>query len=217
MTGLNAVAAVGLLAVAGLAQAQEAKTNPLWFYAGGEFGSSHTIASVVSAGDPSIILNQHTSAWTGFVGLRPTQYFGAELSYADFGRARINNVTDGDGNITYVAQTKVTTKSVYLVGYLPLGDHKWDLFAKAGLGRLTSEQSSAGNYPTICVSPPGNPSICTPLGLASASTRQTQTGIVYGMGAQYRFGSWSVRAEYVSIGNTSDRPNAYLLGAYWNF
>jgi len=217
MDGLNAVAAVGLLVVAGLAQAQEAKTNPLGFYVGAEFGANHTKASVVSAGDPSIILDQHTGAWTGFAGLRPYKYFGAELSYADFGRAHIDNVPDGNGNITYVAQSKLTTKSVYLVGYLPLGDHKWDLFAKAGLGRLTSEQSSAGNYPANCVSPPGNPSICTPQGLASASTSQTQTGVVYGVGTQYRFGSLGIRAEYQSIANTSDRPDAYLLGAYWNF
>ncbi len=217
MTFRNAFAVFGLLAVIGFAQAQEAQKKSLGFYVGAEFGTSHTIATVQSNAEPPFGLNKQTGAWSGFIGLRPFKYLGAELSYADFGNARIENLSDGNGNVTYFAQSKSKATSLYLVGYVPLIANKWDLFAKAGKGRLKVEQSTAGNYPANCVSPPDDPSTCSPQGMVSASSRWSQTDFTYGIGTQYRFGSFGLRAEYQSIGNSSNRPSTYLLGAYWRF
>ena len=147
------------------------------------------------------------------LGVRPYKYLGAEIGYIDFGTARRSQLPDGVGNFTNLVQATTKATAVELVGYLPIIPSRWDVFAKAGQGRQSSDFYSYGYYPNVCV---GTGSTCAPLGNASLSYSSKQTGFIYGIGTQYQFGKFGLRAEYQSFGG-SQPPSMFAIGALWKF
>lgn len=108
--------------------------------------------------------------------------FGAEIAYLNFGKA--------SGDIAGVNATgKLDGYGVFGLVYLPLPLPMLDLYAKAGLARLDSEISVAG---------------------LSLDRKNTDLGL--GAGAQVKFGSWAIRAEYERFAVDGRDPSLLSLG-----
>jgi hypothetical protein len=209
---INAVAIVGLTAFTGMAWAAEGGKS-LGFYVGGEIGSA-TANTTVQTVSMQAKVDSSTTGWSVFAGFRPQKFFGAELSYIDFGSAKVNNVQDGAGDIIYQARAKNSAIAGYIIGYLPLLPSKWDVFAKAGYSRLSTKTDSNGNYPNISTC---NGSSCQIVGMASTSESKRTGDFAYGIGTQYRFGSLGLRVEYQKITASQAKPDMFSVGVAWNF
>lgn len=215
MRAINAVAVIGLAAIAGVVHAREA-SNSLGFYVGGEFGTAQSSTPVPTNIGVELPVDKSATGWSAFAGIRPFKHFGAELNYIDFGSPHIDNLLIDNlpvpaGDIISRATAKNTTIAGYVMGYLPLIPSRWDIFAKAGYASLTTKANSNGNYPNVCGQP------CVPLGLASASSSHQKSDFAYGLGTQYRFNSIGVRAEYQKISTSADGPSLVSVGLTWTF
>jgi hypothetical protein len=199
----------------GIAHADTGSTasSPTNFYAGAALGSSQPNTSVQTWNGLHHI-DSSTTGWSIFAGIRPQKFIGAELAYVDFGNAEAHNLTDGTASITYKASVKNTAIGGYVVGYLPLSSSNWDVYARLGVARLSSESDSNGNYPNVAVC---GVSSCPILGMASYSASEHTTSFAYGLGAQYRFGTVFVRGDFQKIMGDHAKPDLVSLGVGWNF
>ena len=198
---------------AGVTNAAEPQsTPPLGFYAGAEIGTAAAHTDVNAANVWGTNVNTSTTGWSLFAGFRPQKYFGAELDYIDFGKSKVNDINDGNADVIYEASAKNHAIAGYLVAYAPLVPNTWDLFAKIGYARLTTETFSSYNFPNICV---GNP--CSFVGSSTTSESNTTGDFAYALGTQYRFGSVALRAEYQQINGSKAQPDMFSIGFAWNF
>ena len=212
MKAITAIALVSSI-VAGIACAAEPQPQPSpGFYVGAEIGTAAAHTTVPAGVAWQTNVDTSTTGWNLFAGFRPQKYFGAELGYIDFGKSKVNNIDDGNADVIYEATAKNHAIALYLVGYVPLMPNTWDIFAKAGYARLTSETFSSYNFPNICV---GNP--CSFVGSSSTSTSNTTGDFAFALGTQYRFGSVAFRAEYQKITGTQTKPDLFSVGVAWNF
>ena len=213
MKAITVTSLVGLTAFAGMAYAAEPQsTPPLGFYAGAEIGTAAAHTDVNAANVWGTNVNTSTTGWSLFAGFRPQKYFGAELDYIDFGKSKVNDISDGNADVIYEATAKNHAIAGYLVAYAPLLPNTWDLFAKVGYARLTTETFSSYNFPNICV---GNP--CSFVGSSTTSDSNTTGDFAYALGTQYRFGSVALRAEYQQISGSKAQPDMFSIGLTWNF
>jgi opacity protein-like surface antigen len=203
-----AALALFTLAAAGTAFAAP---HPLGLYVGGSLGASQIQSFAPSAGSPSFLLDKNTTGWKVLVGIRPTHALGLELNYIDFGTAHLGPIGE-----LYHANAYNTAVAGFLVGYFPLPFKRFDLFGKLGAAELRSHGDSIGNYPNTCISNPVTQT-CDPVGVASASETHDKSALAYGVGAQWRFGSLGVRAEYERIHNSQNEPDLLSLGLTWRF
>ena len=211
---MKSIAAIALIATAftSLANAAEPQPQPpLGFYAGAEIGTAAAHTTVPAGIVWQTNVDTSTTGWNLFAGFRPQKYFGAELAYIDFGSSKVNNISDCCDTI-FEARAKNHAIAGFIIGYVPLMPGKWDLFAKAGYARLTTETDSNGNYPNICV---GNP--CAIVGTSSTSTSNTAGDFAFGVGTQYRFGQLALRAQYQKITGTQAKPDMFSVGVAWTF
>ncbi len=220
MKTINAAAIVGLTAYAGLAHTAESQQS-LGFYVGGEIGTAKS-DNFVQSPVWTYHVDESTTGWGVFAGIRPLKFLGAEVNYIDFGTAKKDNISDGAGNITYQASATNDAITGYIVGYLPLLQSHWDVFAKAGYASLNTKTNSNGNYPNVYVCSGGLGPNCqlfglTPIGMASHSTSDHQNAFAYGFGTQYQFGSVGVRVEYQKIDVSQAKPNMISVGVTWTF
>ncbi len=220
MKVISAAALIGLVAPPRMACAAEPH-QVLGFFVGGEIGTAKS-DNFVESPVWTYQVDESTMGWGAFAGIRPFKYFGAEVNYIDFGTAKKNNISDGAGNTTYQASAKNDAISGYIVGYLPLLQSNWDIFAKAGYARLNTRTESNGNYPNVYVCSGGLGQNCqlfglTPIGIASHSTSDHQTAFAYGFATQYQFGSVGVRVEYQKIDASRAKPQMISAGVTWTF
>ena len=94
------------------------------------------------------------------------------------------------------------------VGYLPLPVPFLQLYGKLGVARLHSD-AQVSSIPPTC-----------PVGFGCTvpyTVRQNQwtTDLAYGAGAQARFGSVGIRAEYERINASPGSPDLFSLGVTW--
>jgi hypothetical protein len=174
-------------------------------YVGGAIGQGQVAAS---ASYPTIAnlypgeFKENHSAFKVMAGIRPISLVGAELAYIDFGHP--------SGNIFgYPASASLKGTAAFGILYLPVP--VMDLYVKAGLARLQS--SLSGFYPNgdnLCV--PGEPCGTSPFQL-----NRTNTSGAGGAGAQYKFGSWAVRAEYERFNSAGGNPSLLSVGITWTF
>jgi opacity protein-like surface antigen len=170
-------------------------------YAGAAVGDARVEANVPSVGD----FKRHHSAFELTAGIRPISLIGAELSYIDFGHPRDHISTVG------TVSTDVTEKGAAAFGvvYLPLPVPVVDVFLKAGIARLQSTlKSSRIGVATCTVTSPN-------CGLIRLDT--TNAGFAAGAGAQLKFGSLAVRAEYERFSAAGGNPSLLSLGLLWTF
>jgi hypothetical protein len=215
--GLATVAGTALAgtALAGTALAatgpEESAGKSLGFYVGAEFGSGKS-STYIPTWLGSVPVDNSATGWSVFTGLRPNRYFGAELSYTDFGTLHRDNLDAGMGSVIYKAEASNSAYGGYAVGYLPLIPNRWDLFAKVGYAGLVTKTNSLGNYVNVYLA-----GSAAPIGTASFSSRQQGSGFAFGFGAQYRIGALGVRAQYQRVSVSDASPSLVSLGAFWNF
>jgi len=206
---------LGLASIAGTALADAAHEavpgKSLGFYVGAEFGSGKS-STYIPTWEGSVPVDNSAAGWSVFTGLRPNRYFGAELSYTDFGTLHRNNLDAGMGSVIYKAEANRSAYGGYAVGYLPVIPNRWDLFAKVGYAGLVTSTHSLGNYLNVYVD-----GSAAPIGTASFSSRQQASGFAFGFGSQYRFGALGVRAQYQGVTASGATPSLVSLGAFWNF
>lgn len=177
----------------------------LGLYVGGAFGQSHvetTVSQVLGDITPTSqteSIDKTHAAFKAILGARPISLVGAEIEYMNFGEASGSLF----GN---PADISMKGEAAFGVLYLPVPIV--DLFLKAGLARLES---------TV------NGGICSPCAcdfqLCRSSFRLNRSNVsgAGGVGIQYRFGSWGVRAEYERFNAAGGNPSLLSAGVTWSF
>lgn len=179
--------------------------NALGFYAGAAVGESQVDTSsggVAAIGPPDHFKENH-SAFKIMAGIRPISMLGAELAYFDLGHP-----TGSLGGAPADVSMKGT--SAFAVLYLPVP--VVDIFLKAGAARLQSTIN--GTVSQAC--PGGSLPICPPPTVPFREDR-TNTNFAAGGGAQMKFGSFAVRAEYERFTTVGGNPGLVSLGLTWTF
>ena len=183
----------------------------LGLYVGGAIGQSRLEATgqrVYALGnvyyDTGSFKESH-SAFKVMVGIRPISLLGAEIAYTDFGRA-----SGGFG--AYPAHVSMKAGSAFGVLYLPVPIV--DVFLKAGVARIQSEVNGTGVYGPNCSS---NGPCPLYVGLAPFKLNRTNTSGAGGVGAQFKFASLAVRAEYERFNAAGGNPSLLSVGATWTF
>jgi opacity protein-like surface antigen len=168
----------------------------LGLYIGGAVGQSQVEANVPTVGD----FKENHSAFKVIAGIRPSSLIGAELSYIDFGHP--------SGNINGVP-SDVSEKGAdaFAVLYLPVP--VVDVFVKAGLARLQSTTNSGLRIGIACTFTDPN---CGPVLFRLDSTN---TSFAAGAGAQFKLGTWAVRAEYERFNAAGGNPSLVSLVVTW--
>jgi hypothetical protein len=136
-------------------------------------------------------------AFQGVLGARPISLVGAEIDYIDFGKP--NGHAFG-----FPASSSIKGVAAFGVLYLPVP--VVDIYLKAGVARLESTAKYSYCGPCAC-------DIC----LNSVQLDRTNTTGAAGVGTQYRFGSWAVRAEYERFNAAGGNPSLLSAGITWTF
>jgi opacity protein-like surface antigen len=195
----SVAATIVVLSFALLPTQQAHAGDVLGLYIGGAVGQSQVEASVPTVGD----FKENHSAFKVIAGIRPISLIGAELSYIDFGHP--------SGNINGVA-SDVSEKGAdaFAVLYLPVP--VVDVFVKAGLARLQSTTNSGLRIGIgACTITDPN---CGPV---LFRLDRTNTSFAAGAGAQFKLGTWAVRAEYERFNAAGGNPSLVSLGLTWTF
>ena len=136
-------------------------------------------------------------AFQGVLGARPISLVGAEIDYIDFGKP--------NGH-AFGFPASASIKGVAAFGVLYLPAPVVDIYLKAGVARLESTVKYSYCGPCAC-------NLC----LNSVQLDRTNTTGAGGVGAQYRFGSWAVRAEYERFNAADGNPSLLSAGITWTF
>ena len=202
---INARFAVIAALAAGLALASQSAlaADPLGFYLGGAIGQAN-VRLDQSVSDTATSFDEHHSGWKAMIGFRPISVVGAELEYIDFGKPNTTNTS-----ATGTTQTEAQSKAAALFGmvYLPLPVPFLDVFGKAGYSRL---QTTADVVGIQCMSGAEH---CGNL----FALNRTDARLAYGAGAQLKFASVAIRAEYERIDASTGDPDMLSLGLTWGF
>jgi hypothetical protein len=173
------------------------------YYAGGAIGkSSEEIFNAARIGDG--YLHAHPIGGKLLIGARPRSYIGGEFEVIDFGRG--NYGSSGDVSS---ARSLDLAAAAFIVGYLPLFDRQFDLFAKIGGAVYRSSYKFAGNFSNECLVNTAT-GTCTPLSDYSTSGTTSGTGFAYGVGMQFHIGHYAIRADYERIARPAESEQASL-------
>jgi hypothetical protein len=177
----------------------------LGLYVGGAIGQSRIKATASQAfADATFTpvietqnFDEGHSAFKAMLGARPISLLGAEIDYMDFGKP--------SGSL-FENPADVSMKGAAAFGVLYLPVPIVDVYLKAGVARLES---------TV------NGSICSPCACdfcrSAFQLNRTNTSGAGGVGAQYKFGSWAVRAEYERFNAAGGNPSLLSVGITWTF
>jgi hypothetical protein len=177
--------------------------DPLGMYVGGAVGQARVegTASQVQADIFPVTytedIDKSHAAFKVMLGARPISLLGAEIAYIDFG--------EPSGNLFgYPADISIKGAAAFGVLYLPVPIV--DVFLKAGVARLESTVNGSFCSPCAC-------EVCR----YSFQLNRTNTSGAGGIGAQYKFGSWAVRAEYERFNAAGGNPSLLSAGITWSF
>jgi hypothetical protein len=177
----------------------------LGLYVGGAIGQSRVVETMETPCacdiDPGVIITERFDkphlAFQGALGVRPVSLLGAEVDYIDFGKP------DGEAN-TFPESASIRGVAAFGVLYLPVP--LVDIYLKAGVARLESTLKFSYCGPCAC-------NFC----LNTVQLERKNTSGAGGVGAQYRFGSWAVRAEYERFNAAGANPSLLSVGIAWTF
>ncbi len=175
----------------GAAFAQSPGVGP---YVGGSIGSSNFgIENCIGNCDKTDI------GFKVFGGYMFTPYIGTELSYQDFGKAKVNVAIPG-GSVN--AEGKSSGFGAFLTAQYPV--ENWALFGKIGFGWLDNKLTVTAN----------------PYGAASESDSSTE--FAWGLGFTYMINkNVGIRGEYENFKygfqNESDNITLWSLGVQYKF
>jgi hypothetical protein len=172
-------------------------------YVGAAIGEAH-VESTTTLVFGDVFPTPHTgqidrrhAAFKVMLGARPISWLGAEIDYLDFGRP-------SGALFGYPADTSLKGAAAFGVLYLPVP--VVDLYLKGGIARLQSTVNGSACGPCGCAT-------CT---FAFRSTRMNMSG-AGGVGIQYGFRSWAVRAEYERFNAAGGNPSLLSVGVTWTF
>jgi hypothetical protein len=177
--------------------------DSLGLYIGGAIGQSRVEATEIACQcdlDQEIVREKFDKshlAFQGVLGARPISLLGAEVDYIYFGKP------DGQA-FGFPASASVKGVAAFGVLYLPVP--VVDIYLKAGVARLESTVKYSYCDPCAC-------NFC----LNSIQLDRTNTTGAGGVGAQYRVGSWAVRAEYERFNAAGGNPSLLSAGITWTF
>jgi Outer membrane protein beta-barrel domain len=174
----------------------------LGLYVGGAIGRSRVEATTFAYVFPGLEkqnFDEGHAAFKVMLGARPISLLGAEIDYIDFGKPK------GD-LYGYPANASINGVAAFGILYLPVPIV--DVYVKAGLARLESTVNGASPSPLAC-------------GFQGCADHfqfnRTNTSGAGGVGAQYKFGSWAVRAEYERFNAAGGNPSLLSAGITWTF
>lgn len=174
-------------------------------YVGGTIGQSQVEGTASRAAgdiDPVTItegIDKRHTAFQVMLGVRPITLVGAEVAYIDLGKP--------GGNL-FENPADISVKGTAAFGVLYLPVPIVDVYVKAGVTRLESDISGSVCGPCAC-----SYQVCHPF----FRLNRTTTGGVGGVGTQYRFGSWAVRAEYERFNAADGNQSLLSAGVTWKF
>ncbi len=214
----NASATVQLLLMAAfvllsLRSGQVMADDWLGLYVGGAIGQSQVEATspqFLDSGRYQLLgagsFKENHSAFKVMVGIRPISLLGAELAYVDLGHP--------SGSLGQLANGDVSMKGAAAFGILYLPVPLIDVFLKAGVARLQSALRGTGDAVAVC---PAGISCPQVVGIYPFQLDRTNTGFAAGAGAQYKIGSWAVRAEYERFNAAGGNSSLLSAGITWTF
>jgi hypothetical protein len=185
-----------ILATALVSGHAAAAEDVVGLYVGGAVGQSQVHIS--SQGFANENFSKIHSAFQLMAGIRPIYFLGAEIEYVDFGHP--NSSLNG-------AAADATLKGAAAFGVVYLPVPLIDLYAKTGLARLQSNLKGESEVHTNCV--PCSPSLFR--------LDRTDSRIVAGAGAQYKYGALAMRAEFDYFSLAGAHPNLVSFGLTWTF
>jgi hypothetical protein len=162
-------------------------------FALGLWASSAKYKRFIEASGPELLagLKENHLVLRMMAGPRPLSLLGAEFAHIDLGHPISR--PSGSANPTSMKGT-----AAFGVLHLPLPSSVIDVYAKAGLARLTSTLPLTS-------------------GLQPLVPNRIDTSFAGGAGAQFKLGSWALRAEYKQFIAAGGRPGVVSLGFRWNF
>lgn len=166
------------------------------YYAGGAIGQSFEELSN-SERIFTAALHAHPVGGKLLIGARPRPNFGGEFEIIDFGRGHFGP----NGEISSASSLDLAAVA-FIVGYLPLHNRKFDLFAKIGGAVYRSSYHFVDSSLDECIVNTSN-GTCTPITQYPTSGSTTASGFAYGVGMQFHMGHYAIRAEYEQIARSS--------------
>jgi opacity protein-like surface antigen len=163
-----------------------------------------TTDRIFSAPSPGTFSENH-SAYKLMVGVRPISLLGAELAYLDFGHPH--------KALSAVDSADVGMKGAAAFGTLYLPVPVLDIYLKAGLSRIQTSANVTGIRPGVGTCAIGVPD-CAHF---TNHNSVTDTHFAAGAGAQFKLGSWAVRAEYERFDAAGSNPGLATVGLTWTF
>jgi hypothetical protein len=178
----------------------------LGLYVGGAIGQSRGLEATDSQVFPlpssSVTETQNFegrhAAFKVMLGARPISLLGAEIDCIDFGKPR--------GSL-WGNPADVSMKGGAAFGVLYLPVSIVDVYVKAGVARIESTVNGSICFPCACT--------YNQLCRFSFQQKTTNTSGAGGVGAQYKFGSWAVRAEYERFNAAGGNPSVLSAGITW--
>lgn len=135
-------------------------------------------------------LDDDDNGFKVIAGIRPLDWFAAEVNYVDFGEISVGNPTT---NAEYSLQ------GIDAFALVLFGPPFLDIYAKLGVISWQSDSESTINA-------------------IRTATDDDGFDVAYGAGAQLRFGSFAARLEYERFEiETTDEASAVTLGLTWTF
>jgi opacity protein-like surface antigen len=180
--------------------------DPLGLYIGAAYGQAHIRARFDGLDPGSPDFDATHSAYQAMVGIRPISFLGAEITYVDMGRQSVLYPTPS----TVEEQASQRGEAAYALLYLPVP--VIDVYAKAGIARITTDRSVVYNLVGVGTCTTGVPAC----GNLSAGDSTTDTAFAYGAGLQWKLGDWAVRGEYERFSAAGANPTLLSIGmTYW--
>ena len=147
------------------------------------------------------------NAYQLMAGVRPIPLLGAELAYFDFGHPHQVLSTGVVGS----ADVRMKGSAAFGVLYLPVP--VVNIYLKGGLARIQTNANVTGTQLGVGACALGHPDCGRFAGQNSATIARFAGGV----GAQFKLGSWALRAEYESFNAAGKNPSLATLGVTWTF
>jgi opacity protein-like surface antigen len=167
-------------------------------YAGASAGQANVATNVDGFGFGDF--RENHSAWKAIAGVHPLLPFGAEIAYIDFGHP-----STSVGGIQADVHMKGT--AAFAVLYLPVP--VVDVYFKAGVAQLRTDIRATFPGVGTCIS--------TQPDCSSFHSIHDRSSYAVGAGAQIKFGSVALRAEYERFDGFGGNPMLASVGIAWTF
>jgi opacity protein-like surface antigen len=160
-----------------------------------------------SAPSPGAFSENH-SAYKLMAGVRPISLLGAEIAYVDLGHPH-----QALSIVNFVSSADVRMKGAAAFGILYLPVPAVDIYLKAGLSRIQTSANATVIGPGAALCAINVPNC----GRSTSHGSATDTHFAAGAGAQFKLGSWAVRAEYERLDAAGSNPGLATVGVTWTF